>query len=96
MNIYVGNLAHAVSEQELGEAFGKFGEVVSIKIITDKFTGLRRGFAFVEMANKEDGEKSIEALNGKALKNRELIVNEAKPREDRKPFQKRSGGKFNR
>jgi RNA recognition motif-containing protein len=83
MNIYVGNLAYSVTEQALSEAFAKFGEVVSTNIVTDKFSGQAKGFAFVEMSNKADGVKAIAGLNGTSLNDREIKVNEAKPRESR-------------
>lgn len=82
MNIYVGNLPWGLSEEDLREAFEAFGEVVSIKIIKDKFTGRSRGFGFVEMPNQEEGESAISALNGKDFKGREIVVNQARPRRD--------------
>jgi RNA recognition motif-containing protein len=82
MNIYVGNLPWGLSEEDLREAFEAFGEVVSIKIIQDKFTGRSRGFGFVEMPTQEEGEAAISALNGKDLKGREIVVNQARPRRD--------------
>ena len=83
MNIYVGNLSRDLSETELKEAFAAFGEVSTCNIIKDKFTGESRGFGFVEMPNKDEGEKAIAALNGKDMKGRNLTVNEARPRTDR-------------
>lgn len=83
MRIYVGNLAYEATEQELSDAFGEYGEVSSVSIVSDKFTGRSRGFAFVEMSDKTEGEAAIEAMNGKAFMNRNLVVNEARPREDR-------------
>jgi RNA recognition motif-containing protein len=82
MNIYVGNLSRDVSERELREAFEAHGQVQSCSIIKDKFSGESRGFGFVEMPNKEEGEKAIAALNGKDMKGRNLTVNEARPRTD--------------
>lgn len=82
MNIYVGNLPWGLSEEDLREAFAAFGEVVSVKIIKDKFTGRSRGFGFVEMPNQEEGESAISGLNGKDLKDREIVVNQARPRRD--------------
>jgi len=82
MNIYAGNLPWGLSEEDLREAFEAFGEVVSVKIIKDKFTGRSRGFGFVEMPNQEEGESAISALNGKDLKGREIVVNQARPRRD--------------
>ena len=83
MNIYVGNLSRDLSETELKEAFAAFGEVATCNIIKDKFTGESRGFGFVEMPNKDEGEKAIAAMNGKDMKGRNLTVNEARPRTDR-------------
>jgi RNA recognition motif-containing protein len=82
MNIYVGNLSREVTESELKEAFGAFGEVSSASVIKDKFTGESRGFGFVEMPNKTEAEQAIAGLNGKDLKGRALNVNEARPRRD--------------
>jgi RNA recognition motif-containing protein len=83
VNIYVGNLSRDLSETELKEAFTAFGEVSTCNIIKDKFTNESRGFGFVEMPNKEEGDKAIAAMNGKDMKGRNLTVNEAKPRTDR-------------
>jgi len=82
MNIYVGNLAHQTSDQGLRQAFQAHGEVTTVNIITDKFSGESRGFAFVEMPKREEAMAAIEALNGTDLDGRELNVNEAKPRTD--------------
>lgn len=83
MNIFVGNLAYTVTEQDLMNAFGEFGAVSSAKIIMDRESGRSRGFAFVEMAEKSDGIKAIAGLNGKAIKDRQIVVNESRPREER-------------
>ncbi len=80
MNIYVGGLAWTLSENELREAFAAYGEVTSATIIKDKFTGKSRGFGFVEMPDKDQGEAAIKAMNGKDLKGRVIKVNEAKPK----------------
>jgi len=90
MNIYVGNLAREVSEQDLSSLFSTFGQVATAAVIKDKFTGESRGFGFVEMAVKEEGVAAIAALNGKDLKGRPLTVNEAKPKTEGGP--RRSGG----
>ena len=84
MNIYCGNLAWGLTDDDLKNAFSEFGEVTSAVIIKDRFTSRSRGFGFVEMTSDEDGEKAITALNGKDLKGRELKVNKAKPKEDRR------------
>ena len=80
MNIYAGNLSHELTEEELQEAFTAFGEVTSARIITDRYSGVSRGFGFVEMASKSEAEAAIAGLNGTELKGRTLTVNEARPR----------------
>lgn len=82
MNIYIGNISRDLSEDELRDAFAEFGQVSSVNIIKDKFTGEYRGFAFVEMPVKEEAEAAISGLNGRELKGRALNVNEARPRTD--------------
>jgi len=84
MNIYVGNLLHATSEDELREAFAAFGEVTSAKIITDRDSGMSRGFGFVEMPNKEEANAALSGLDGKDFMGRDLKVNEARPRTERR------------
>jgi RNA recognition motif-containing protein len=88
MNIYVGNLSPEVTEEDLKEAFEAFGQVESVNVIKDKFSGTSRGFGFVEMPAKAEGQAAIDALNGKELKGQELKVNEARPR----PEGRRGGG----
>ena len=83
MNIYVGNLSYGMSEDELREAFAEYGDVSSVKILTDRETGRSRGFGFVEMPNQSEGEAAVAQLNGKELGGRTLRVNEARPRERR-------------
>ena len=83
MNIFIGSLAYAATESELRELFESHGEVVSAKIITDRETGRSKGFGFVEMADKAEGQSAIEALNGQELAGRAIAVNEARPREER-------------
>jgi RNA recognition motif-containing protein len=80
MNIYVGNLSYEVTEQELQRAFEAFGQVESVSIIKDKFSGRSKGFGFVEMPGKANAQSAINELNGKELKGRTLNVNEARPR----------------
>jgi RNA recognition motif-containing protein len=80
MNIYVGNLSYEVNEEDLKQAFEDFGQVESVKIITDKYSGQSKGFGFVEMPAKAEGQSAIDGLNGKELKGRTLNVNEARPR----------------
>jgi len=80
VNIYVGNIPHSTSDDELRAAFEAFGEVTSASVIRDKFTGQSRGFAFVEMPSSTDGLNAVEEMNGKDFKGRTLTVNEARPR----------------
>lgn len=81
--LYVGNISFQTDENSLGEAFGAFGEVVSVKIITDRETGRSRGFAFVEMGSDEAAQEAISNMDGKDLDGRNLKVNEAREREPR-------------
>jgi len=83
MNIYVGNIAWSMSEDELNALFSEFGTVSSAKIITDKYSGRSKGFGFVEMDDDAAGEAAIEALNDSEQNGRNLRVNQARPREDR-------------
>jgi len=81
MNIYVGNLAYSLSEEELANEFAKYGEVISVKIIVDRENNNRsKGFGFIEMNDDTAAQKAIEELNGKIVAGRNLRVNEAKPR----------------
>ena len=82
MNIYVGNLSYEVTEEDLKQAFGAFGQVESINIIKDKYSGESKGFGFVEMPAKAEAQSAIEGLNGKELKGRMLKVSEARPRSE--------------
>ena len=88
MNIYVGNLSYDVTEDELKQAFAAFGEVASVSIPVDRYSGRPRGFAFVEMADKAAGDAAIVGLNGKPIKARTVVVSEARPRSD----DRRGGG----
>jgi cold-inducible RNA-binding protein len=90
--LYVGNLSFNTSTQDLEEMFGKVGTVESTNIIEDRETGRSRGFAFIEMSSKEEGQNAITTLNGKEIDGREILVNEAKPREDRSGSRGTSGG----
>lgn len=89
MKIYVGNLANEVTEDELREEFKAFGDVTSVSIVTDRYSGRSRGFAFVEMTSVSQGQAAITALNGKTLHERTLTVNAARPRTD-----DRGGGSY--
>ena len=84
MNIYVGNLAYQITEEDLKETFGAFGAVDSTAVIKDKYTGRSRGFGFVEMTNSNEAQEAISKLHNADLKGRNLIVNEARPREERR------------
>lgn len=83
MKLYVGNLSFQTSSEELQQLFAQAGTVESASVVEDRDTGRSRGFGFVEMASKEDGEKAIQQFNGTDLNGRNLTVNEARPREDR-------------
>jgi RNA recognition motif-containing protein len=94
VNIYVGNLSREVSEDELRKAFEAFGQVTSVNVIKDRYSGESRGFGFVEMATKTEAQAAINGLNGTSLKERTLSVSEARPRTEgggRRPF---GGGGF--
>jgi RNA recognition motif-containing protein len=83
MKLYVGNLSFQTSSEDLQELFSQAGTVESANVVEDRDTGRSRGFGFVEMATKEEGEAAIEQFNGKEFGGRNLTVNEARPREDR-------------
>jgi len=89
MNIYVGNLSSEVTEDELRQEFMAFGEVASVNIIKDKYSGRSRGFAFIEMPTVSEGQAALAGLKGKTFKDRTLDVSEARPRSD-----KRGGGSY--
>lgn len=82
-NLFVGNLPYAMDSAKLEELFAAAGAVASAKVISDKYSGRSRGFGFVEMASEEEAKKAIEMFNGKDVEGRPLVVNEARPREDR-------------
>ena len=91
MKLYVGNLPHEMTEEQLQTLFSEAGHVASAKIITDRQTGRPRGFGFVEMETKAEGQKAISMLNGRNVEGRDLAVNEARPQQPRS-FGGRSGG----
>lgn len=91
MNIYVGNLAPEVNEEDLNNLFSEYGQVSSAKVIRDMFSQESRGFGFVEMPGQAEAQKAIESLNTQELKGKNIIVNEARPRRER-----RSGGRGGR
>ena len=80
MNIWAGNLSFDLTEDDLRQAFEEYGEVESVKIIMNKYTGKSRGFGFVEMPDEAEANSAIEGLNEKELKGRSIVVNEARPR----------------
>ena len=90
-NLYVGNLSFETSEDTLRTLFAEFGEIESVNLITDRYTGRPRGFAFVEMATEQAAQAAIGALNGKVVDEREIKVEKAKPRADRD--RRQSGGR---
>ena len=92
MNIYVGNLSHETTEENLKEAFEVFGEVNTVRVIKDNFTGRSKGFGFVEMPAKAEAQAAIEGLNGKDSKGRSLNVNEARPLSESRRGGARHGG----
>ena len=91
MNIYVSNLSFAVRDEDLREFFAEYGEVTSAKVIMDKFTNRSRGFAFVEMPDTNAAQKAIQELDGATVDGRTIKVNEARPKEQKKP----AGRSFN-
>ncbi len=95
MNIYVGNLSPEVTEDDLREAFESFGQVTSVKVIKDRFTGEPRGFGFIEMPAKQEAKSAMDGLNTTELKGKPIIVNEARERSDKRRGgggRRRSGG----
>jgi len=80
MNIYVGNFSYDVTEEDLQQAFEAYGQLASVAVIKDKFSGESRGFGFVEMPSQDEAQAAIAGLNGQDLRGRTLTVNEARPR----------------
>jgi RNA recognition motif-containing protein len=99
-NLYVGGLPYSTTDHQLEEIFAAHGTVESARVISDKFTGKSRGFGFVEMASEDEAKRAIQALNESQLEGRSLIVNEARPQENRsggfRGDRERSGGSRNR
>ena len=89
MNMYVGNLSYSVTENDLEALFAEFGEVSSVNIITDRYTGQSKGFGFVEMPDNSEADKAIKALNGTNFQGRDIKVNQAKARSERSSFRSR-------
>ena len=94
--LYVGGLPYSVTDSQLEEIFAGHGTVESARVIADKFTAQSRGFGFVEMSSGEEGQRAIDALNGKEFQGRTLTVNEARPQERRSGFGNGGGGGGNR
>ncbi len=91
MKIYVGNLSYEVTKEDLQQAFASFGQVASVEVIQDKFSGRSKGFGFVDMPVKSEAQSAIAELNGRELQGRTLTVNEARPRsEERRGSGRRS------
>lgn len=86
MSIYVGNLNYEVSQEDLSEVFSEYGKVKRVHLPTDRETGRKRGFGFVEMETEAEEEKAIETLDGAEWMGREIKVNKARPRENRNSF----------
>jgi RNA recognition motif-containing protein len=81
--LYVGNLSYGTNDESLGQLFAEFGEVVEAKVITDKFSGRSKGFGFVTMKDEETAKKAIDAVNGKEIEGRSIVVNVSRPKEPR-------------
>lgn len=92
VNIYVGNLAYQTTEDDLRNAFSPFGDVSSVSLITDRFSGQSKGFGFVEMPSNSEADTAIKGLNQQPLDGRMITVNQAKPRSEGRPA--RSGARF--
>jgi RNA recognition motif-containing protein len=95
MKIYVGNISYEATEKDLRHAFETIGQVTSVNIIRDKFSGRSKGFGFVEMPNKTEAESAITNLNGKELQGRALNVNEARPHSSNSPRKRRRWSRNN-
>jgi len=91
IKLYVGGLAYSVTDQELEQLFTEQGKVTSATVIKDKFSGQSKGFGFVEMDDLKEGQNAIKNLNGKELSGRAIVVNQARPQEDRGSSPNRSG-----
>jgi RNA recognition motif-containing protein len=94
MNIYIGNLAPEVTEDELKQEFAVFGEVTSVSIIKDKYSGKSKGFGFVEMTSQTEGQTAISSLKGKMVKDRTIEVSEARPRSERGSYRDQRTGSY--
>jgi RNA recognition motif-containing protein len=94
MNIYAGNLSFDLTEEDLRQAFESYGKVESVTIVKDKYSGLSKGFGFVEMPAKAEATAAINGLNGKDLQGRTLKVNEARPRSDSRKGERWGGRRY--
>ena len=83
-NLYIGNLSYETTEETLRTLFAEYGEIESVKLITDRYTGRSRGFAFVEMSTEQAAQEAMSGLNGKQVDEREIKVDKAKPKRDRR------------
>ena len=92
IKLYVGNLAYATTGEDLSQLFSKSGTVTSADVLTDRDTGRSRGFGFVEMSSRTEGEEAIRSLNGVDFQGRTIVVNESQPRESRGGGGGRDGG----
>jgi len=90
MKIYVGQLPYSMTEVELNEMFSEYGEIASLNLIMDKYSGQSKGFGFIDMPDNSEADKAIKALNKSMLKGREIKVNQAEERRKKSKFRKRS------
>ncbi len=95
MNIYVGNLSPDVTEEDLNNLFSKYGKVASVKIIKDMYSNISKGFGFLELSQNSEAQTAINELNTKELKGKEIVVNEARPRNNDRSGRNRGGGSQN-
>ena len=93
MRIYVGNLSYDITEEELRQEFEAFGQVESVNIVTDRYSGRAKGFGFVEMPTTSEAQAAITGLNAKILRERAIVVNEARPRSDSRDSRPRGNGR---
>jgi len=89
MNIYIGQLPYSVTEEELKTIFAEYGEVASLNLIMDKYSGRSKGFGFIDMPNNSEADKAIKALNKSMLNGREIKVNQAEERRNKKTFRRK-------
>ncbi len=92
MKLYVGGLPYSFTDEELNKVFAEEGKVISATVIKDKFSGQSKGFGFVEMEDLKEGQNAIKNLNGKEFSGRSIMVNQARPQEDRRPNNGSNGG----